>query len=60
MSAFDRVVSEARVCLEAKKRVEKALLKEQELFIDKMRELEGFAKYDNPEKIKKALEKYDL
>jgi hypothetical protein len=52
MSAFDRVVAETRVCLEMKKRAEKALSKEQGHFIDKMRELEGFAKYDNPEKIK--------
>jgi hypothetical protein len=59
MSAFDRVVAETRVCLEMKKRAEKALNKEQERFIDKMRELEGFVKYDNPEKIKKALQKYD-
>jgi hypothetical protein len=59
MSAFDRVVADARGCLEMKKRAEKALIKEQENFIDKMRELEGFAKYDNSDKIKKALQKYE-
>jgi hypothetical protein len=53
LSAFDLVVADARICLERKKRTEKALLKDQEAFIDKMRELEGFAKYNSSDKIKK-------
>jgi hypothetical protein len=60
LKAFDYVVAEARLCLERKKRAEKALRKEQEAFKDKLRELEGFAKYDNNEKIKEALERHGL
>lgn len=59
LGAFDRVVGEARICLERKKRAEKTLLKEQEAFIDKMRELDGFAKYNSSDKIKKLLNKYE-
>ncbi len=59
-TAFDKVVAEARECYGLKKRAEKELMKEQINFLNKMRELEGFAKYDNNEDIKRALAKYDI
>ena len=57
--SFDRAVSVARSCYEMKKRAEKALLKEQEAYEDAIRELKGYAKFVNPEKIKNILQKYD-
>lgn len=58
-NSFDRVVAEARECYGLKKRAEKQLMKEQINFLNKMRELKGFAKYENNEEIKRTLAKYD-